>query len=63
MGRALTLGGRHFVNRHYNQPKIGCDGGGIVAHETRPKRNAWGGRQGATNEGTKEKKTGTGPRP
>ena len=28
MGGASTLGGRRFVNRHNNQPKIGCDGGG-----------------------------------
>ena len=27
MGGAATLGGRRFVNRHNNQPKVGCDGG------------------------------------
>jgi hypothetical protein len=26
-GGASTLGGRRFVNKHNNQPKIGCDGG------------------------------------
>jgi hypothetical protein len=28
MGGASVLGGRHFFNRHNNQPKFGCGGGG-----------------------------------
>ena len=28
MGGAPVLDGRRFVNRHINQPKIGCYGGG-----------------------------------
>ena len=42
MGGAATLDGRLFINRHINQPKISCNGGG-VADETRLRRNAWGG--------------------
>jgi hypothetical protein len=28
MGGASVLGGRRFFNRHNNQPKFGCGGGG-----------------------------------
>ena len=30
MGGAATLDGRRFVNRHINQPKIDCNGGGAL---------------------------------
>ncbi len=30
MGGATTLDGHRFVNRHINQPKIGCYGGGAL---------------------------------
>jgi hypothetical protein len=36
MGGAVTLVGRRFVNRHNNQPKVGCSGGGGISDETRP---------------------------
>jgi hypothetical protein len=42
-GRVEVLGGRHFVNRHNNQPKVGYGMGVGICDETRPGRNAWGG--------------------
>jgi len=33
MGGAATLGGRRFVNRHNNQPKVGCFFPVILASE------------------------------
>ncbi len=44
IGGAATLGGRRFVNRHNNQPKVGCNGGGgDDDDEMQGRQNAWGG--------------------
>ncbi len=66
MGGAVTLGGRSFVNRHNNQPKVGCDGGGVMMM-----RCKGGGTHGgyfflsfwAANGATKKRERVTGPRP
>jgi hypothetical protein len=30
MGGAATFDGRRFINKHYNQPKVGVGGGGVI---------------------------------
>ncbi len=39
----LALDGRHLMERHNNQPKVGIDGGRGIEEERRPGRNVWGG--------------------
>ncbi len=43
MGGPLALDGRHLMEGHNNQPKVGINGGRGIEEERRPGRNVWEG--------------------
>ncbi len=43
MGGPFALDGRHLMEGHNNQPKVGIDNGRGIEEERRPGRNVWGG--------------------